>query len=316
MTATGRRFFLHLNAVFGIQNFPRWARVGGWGDRYEVVALTEGDKICATIGVTVMEGWLGRRQPMPVFQLGAVATRPQDRGRGLARRLLEHVLAEADRHGTPVLLFANPSVVDFYPRFGFRRLIPDRLFLQLRPGPETKNAIGRRFDPETLQDRALLAMWCDRADAHGGILAVRPDASILLWHLMNTNVTAYVLPKERGLAFVEVTDRGVMLCDCLSRDGMGHHGLLQALAAPYGGRIELGFVPDDLFKEVPENCPKVFRNLRQENTLSGRSVGGPTIHDSQGENGLIRQPWPEAYMFWRGPSLPEGILHFPALMMT
>ncbi|TRL37889.1 GNAT family N-acetyltransferase [Rhizobium straminoryzae] len=276
------RFFGHLKAIFGLGNFAGWERLGGWSDNYDVLALTEGEEICATVGVTRMEGWLDKRQPMPLRQLGAVATRPQDRGRGLARRLLEHVLVEADREGAPVLLFANPSVVDFYPRFGFRRLIPDRLFLDLPPGGKAQGAIGRRLDPETPQDRALLATWCDRALVHGGVLSARPDASVLLWHLMNTDVTAHELPEGGGLAFVERTEDGLMLCDWLSRDGQPDFSLIELLAGPQGGRVALGFVPGDV------------------SLLSG----------------LRRTPWPEACMFWRGPVLPQGILHFPALMMT
>ncbi|MBT9372179.1 GNAT family N-acetyltransferase [Rhizobium sp. CSW-27] len=276
------RFFAHLESVFDIRNFAGWARCGGWGDRYEVFALSEGEDICATIGVTVLDGRSGEGGPVPVRQLGAVATRLQDRRRGLARRLLDHVLAEADREGAPVLLFGNPSVADFYPRFGFRRLIPDRLFLDLPPGGETTNSPGRRLDPERPEDRALLISWCERAGAHGGVLSARPDASILLWHLLNTDVAAHVLPEGRGLAFVDAADEGVMLCDWLSQDGLPDPDLLLSVAAPLGGRIELGFVP-------------------REGAMVKR---------------LNRVPWPEAYMFWRGDALPEGILRFPALMMT
>lgn len=274
------RFFGHLDAVFGIKNFAGWARCGGWGDRYEVITLTEGEDICATVGVTLLEGRPGEGGPVPIRQLGAVATRPQDGGRGLARLLLDRVLAEADRAGAPVLLFANPAVVDFYPRFGFRRLIPDRLFLDLPPGGQ--GSIGRGLDPQTQQDRALLATWCDRAAAHGGALSARPDASVLLWHLMNTDVTAHALPEGRGLAFVERTEDGLMLCDWLSEDGRPDLSMLQSLAGPHGSRIELGFVPGEV-------CMR---------------------------DGLRRTPWPEACMFWRGPALPKGILRFPALMMT
>lgn len=276
------RFFSHLKAIFGIGNFAGWERVGGWGDGYEVLALTEGEDICATIGVTMLEGRLGETGCLPIRQLGVVATRPEDRERGLARRLMNHVLADADREGTPVLLFANRSVVDFYPRFGFRRFVPDRLFLDLAPGGETKGSLGRRLDPEAPEDQAVLTRWCEGVEAHDGVLSARPDASILLWHLMNTQVIAHLLPEDGGLAFVEVTGEGVMLSDWLSQDGLPDPDLLQSLAAPYGGRIELGFVPRD--------AAMVKR--------------------------LSLSPWPDAYMFWRGPALPEGILHFPALMMT
>ena len=48
-------------------------------------------------------------------------TRPGHRGRGLARRLMEEVLRDWSGRCDGMFLFANGTVLDFYPRFGFRR---------------------------------------------------------------------------------------------------------------------------------------------------------------------------------------------------
>jgi hypothetical protein len=48
---------------------------------------------------------------------------------------MKSVLSELDARDQPVILFANPSVLDFYPRFGFRRLAQTRFIgrVDLRP---------------------------------------------------------------------------------------------------------------------------------------------------------------------------------------
>src|ERR1700722_13018542 len=56
------------------------------------------------------------------YQIGAVPTHADHRNRGLARLLMSKVLGELDAPDQPVILFANSSVLDFYPRFGFHRL--------------------------------------------------------------------------------------------------------------------------------------------------------------------------------------------------
>lgn len=53
----------------------------------------------------------------PVRRIGRVVTAPDHRGRGLARRLLAHVLAEVD---VPVVLDAQSHLQDWYAASGFR----------------------------------------------------------------------------------------------------------------------------------------------------------------------------------------------------
>ena len=54
-----------------------------------------------------------------ILQLGTVMTAPEYRGRGLNRAIMEYIEREyADADG--IYLFANDTVVDYYPRFGFR----------------------------------------------------------------------------------------------------------------------------------------------------------------------------------------------------
>ena len=54
-----------------------------------------------------------------ILQLGTVMTAPEYRGRGLGRTIMEYIdRAYADADG--IYLFGNDSVVDYYPKFGFR----------------------------------------------------------------------------------------------------------------------------------------------------------------------------------------------------
>ena len=56
------------------------------------------------------------------WQLGAVGVVPQWRGRGLQRQIMQSLLGHVDEKDI-VFLFANDTVLDFYPLFGFRRVI-------------------------------------------------------------------------------------------------------------------------------------------------------------------------------------------------
>ena len=104
--------------TFGI-DFEPWYQRGFWTDRYDPYSVVENGRIIANVSVNHMDmRILGERKRL--IQLGTVMTDPQYRNRGLIRMLMEQIQQEfADADG--MFLFANDSVLEFYPKFGFRK---------------------------------------------------------------------------------------------------------------------------------------------------------------------------------------------------
>ncbi|MBO0758351.1 MAG: GNAT family N-acetyltransferase, partial [Bradyrhizobiaceae bacterium] len=115
------RFFSFVSSIFGGRTFFDCYARGGWADGYDVFAMVADEQIVSTVGRMSMR-YMINGEARNGYQLGAVATHPDHRNRGLARLLVKKVLNELDTPDQPVILFANSSVLDFYPRFGFRRL--------------------------------------------------------------------------------------------------------------------------------------------------------------------------------------------------
>ncbi len=73
--------------------------------------------------VTQRQGAFQRAGQPPATYLALLATDPEHRGRGLARRLLEPTLGTCDADGVAVWLHTtDPVNLGFYARFGFRCL--------------------------------------------------------------------------------------------------------------------------------------------------------------------------------------------------
>ncbi len=103
-------------ATFGL-NFENWYRLGYWGDNYIPYSLVEDGKVVANVSVNRTDLVIGGRRKK-IYQLGTVMTDPAYRNRGFIRRIMAEVDTDiADADG--VCLFANDSVVEFYPKFGF-----------------------------------------------------------------------------------------------------------------------------------------------------------------------------------------------------
>ena len=150
------RFFDFEASVFtaGGRTFPTWGARGGWGAGYSVFAVVVDNQIISTVGRAAMR-YVITGKMRNGYQLGAVATHADHRKRGLARLLMNKVLSELDAPDQPVILFANPSVLDFYPRFGFRRLAQARFIghVDVRPAgalaPSLDLARGIRLNAAT-----------------------------------------------------------------------------------------------------------------------------------------------------------------------
>jgi GNAT superfamily N-acetyltransferase len=96
---TARRGFLSLaKMVFGL-DFAPWLEGGWWGGDYIPHALMDGDKVAANVSANLIRScWRGESKRF--VQLGTVMTDPACRGQGLARRLMEEVVARYGRTAT------------------------------------------------------------------------------------------------------------------------------------------------------------------------------------------------------------------------
>ncbi len=114
-----RRSFNSLaEKTFGL-NFENWYQNGFWGDNYNPYSVVIDGQVVANVSVNrtdlVMDG--ARRQ---LLQLGTVMTDERYRNRGYIRAIMQQI-DQDHPNADGVYLFANDSVVEFYPKFGFRK---------------------------------------------------------------------------------------------------------------------------------------------------------------------------------------------------
>lgn len=105
--------------TFGL-DFEDWYQNGYWTHKYNPYSMVEDGKVIANVSVNLTDYlWKGKKRKF--IQLGTVMTEEAYRNRGLIRQLMEEI--EKDYAGIVdgCFLFANDSVVDFYPKFGFRK---------------------------------------------------------------------------------------------------------------------------------------------------------------------------------------------------
>lgn len=108
------------SAIFGF-SFEKWYQAGYFEREYIPYSFLENDRIVANASANIMKFSYNGVEKCYI-QIGTVMTRPEYRGRGLARELIEKILQDYEDSVDGFYLFGNLSAQGFYDRIGFKRL--------------------------------------------------------------------------------------------------------------------------------------------------------------------------------------------------
>lgn len=129
---TLRKSFNGLAKVTFDLDFEDWYQNGYWGDLYNPYSVVIGDEVVANVSVnlmdfTVLQGGqdgissVSESGIKHYIQLGTVMTKKTYRNKGLIREIMREIEKDYGKETDGIFLFANDSVLDFYPKFGFRK---------------------------------------------------------------------------------------------------------------------------------------------------------------------------------------------------
>ena len=103
--------------TFGF-DFEDWYKNGFWNDNYIPYSIIENDKVIANVSVNLID-IIDFGQVKHYIQLGTVMTDEKYRNKGLIRILMNEIDKDFSEISDGMFLFANDSVVNLYPKFGF-----------------------------------------------------------------------------------------------------------------------------------------------------------------------------------------------------
>ncbi|MBO6299664.1 MAG: GNAT family N-acetyltransferase, partial [Lachnospiraceae bacterium] len=104
--------------VFGL-DFENWYQNGFWKDNYNPYSVVIDGEVVSNVSVNYCDmNYKGKL--IRLMQLGTVMTDPDHRGKGYLRMIMEKIMSEYEEQVDGIYLFANDSVKEFYPKFGFR----------------------------------------------------------------------------------------------------------------------------------------------------------------------------------------------------
>ena len=236
------RFFAFVESAFGAgHNFRRWTERGGWHPSYEVFAIERDGQLLSTAGRERMRLVIDGEEHNG-YQLGAVASHADHRNQGLSRRLLTWLLSEDEAPMRPVILFANQRVLDFYPRFGFTRILQRRFASTAEIEPAAR--LAPTLDLDAPDDRERLADLCRRARAPDTAFSARDYYPTLLWHLTYKPRPVFRLDEVGAALVASVEADRLVLHDVIATRPFDLRQVLPRVISSRVTTLEFGFGPE------------------------------------------------------------------------
>ena len=238
-------------------DFEKWYNSGYWGDNCLLYSLLDNNKMVSHITVSVIDFIvLGERKRF--VQLGTVMTDEQYRNQGLSRELLDTVLEEWEHNCDMIYLYANDSVLDFYPKFGFVPVNEYQASREISHVPSSY--VVHKMDITNSSDHDLLYETAQHTVALFDI-TMQDNAGLVMFYSQyfepfSVKDNLYYIEGLQAIAVAEYEEDTLIVYDILSTENIAIDDVLHALALEGTREVILRCMPIDnekyeisLFKE-------------------------------------------------------------------
>lgn len=277
-TPAHRRSFDALaQGVFGL-SFEVWYRAGYWGDQYIPYALLDGDTVVANASVSIIDTlWQG--EPRRYIQLGTVMTDPAWRGQGLSKALMERILADWLPRCDAMYLYANDSVLDFYPRFGFVRAQEYGGAISVMPA----KARATKLDMGSGADIALLRAHYAMSNPFSALPMLDNWGLVMFYCGSFLRDCVYYVGAHDAVVVAAWDEGALTVYDVFCGAGPALADIVGALLAEEDGAqpVKLGFAlkgaPEDILSPIMEEDSTMFVHSTGENIFAAHKTMLPLL---------------------------------------
>ncbi|EHT9919471.1 GNAT family N-acetyltransferase [Listeria monocytogenes] len=224
-------------------NFEEWFRSGFWNDKYVCYSYIDNNEVISNVSINKMN-LIYQGENYSALQIGTVMTHPNYRGQGLAKNLLNHVIAKYEDQYDFLYLFANDTVLDFYPKFGFER-IEESSFTVDACNLKKRASKLKKLNPDNKTDFQLISRIVSKRASLSNILDVKESEDLLMFYvLIALKNELYYLEKLDVIVLMEQEGTDLYVLDILSTKKLDVVEVLSYLSTKKIETIHLLFTPE------------------------------------------------------------------------
>ena len=229
--------------TFGL-DFRGWYDKGYWDGDYIPYSFVDGGKVIANASVFKMKVII-HGIAYNGIQIGTVMTDVAYRNQGLSKQLMEQIMQEYESPCDFMYLFANNTVLDFYPRFGFTRMNESEFYLEAAKSSIQINEETKLKKLTIENDLALLEKYAQNRSVNSQILDVADNKSLLMFYftLVFRNHIFYL--EELETVVLMAKEEGTLhIYDIISLNVIDVEDVLASILSESVEKIIFHFTPD------------------------------------------------------------------------
>lgn len=261
--------------TFGL-SFENWYQNGYWTDSYIPHVLMVDENVIANVSVNIMNCMLNDEEKR-FIQLGTVMTDEAFRKQGLSAFLMRKVLEEWVHKCDGIYLYANDSVTDFYPQFGFEK--SKEYQYQMHTVSGTGIAIQLNMDDK--EDVSLLLKAYQHGNPFSTLSLIENEGLVMFYcsQFMKNNV--YYCENHDAVVIAEFAGDTMTCYDIFGSCIGSMENILNAVAEPETKHIILGFTPKEPSEmqmvQIHEDNSTFFWHGTNQNTFEKEKMMFPLL---------------------------------------
>lgn len=226
--------------VYGF-DFEQWFKLGYWGEKYKPYSLMKDNKVIANVSINIIDfSILGKTKRY--VQIGTVMTDEPYRNLGLSKRLIELILEEWEPNCDLIYLFANDSVLEFYPKFGF---VPIREYAYSKSSPFNGRMKDiRKLDLSTESDRKFLYDMVDHTTVLSKVSMLNNADLVLFYCTSFMSDYVFYVDDYNAIVIVEFDEGICHLHDVFCKYDISLDDIIASIVKEDTVKVILGFTPN------------------------------------------------------------------------
>ena len=189
-------------------SFDSWYNSGYFDGSHIPYTLFDGEKAVANISVNVMDVCFNGKQ-LRYIQLGTVMTDKAYRGQGLQKIIFNRIMEDFKDNFDAMFLFANKTVLEFYPKFGFEKA-EEYSFEKTVKG---KMGQFEKLNMANADDVRLFRKFYDVGNPFSALTVINGFALEMFYLTGPYSDCVYYLPQYDAVAVAEAGEKNLTLLD-------------------------------------------------------------------------------------------------------
>ena len=227
--------------TFGF-SFEDWYKDGWWSDGYIPYSLKHEGEIVANVSISRMTFDIENQRKSGI-QIGTVMTDEKYRNKGLSRLLMELVMKDWQDQADFIYLFANDSVLDFYPKFNFHATKQCQHRRQIKT--QGSQSDMRKLNVDESADVKLLLDTIAQNQTMSKI-TMRDNAALIMFYLTSFKRDCiHYFEKSNAIAIAATEENTLYLDEVFCQDTVVLNEIIDALCDENVRQVVLGFTPKD-----------------------------------------------------------------------